>query len=760
MIGVRSNWGARHTVGSLATIRVAEFSGRPLVFGPLARASLVALSLTGALLVAAPLGRLRDPLVLVLVLPPLAASLEALGWSRLAARQIRRITDPLVRVVAAYGLWLATSALLTLDVAAVAAASVGLAVGGARRAERDAQLGAAIVGSNVGSLLFPFSNLTNLVLLAGAGIGFGAYVDAALVPQIATAATVGVVLAWRSRRRLAEPERPDQSDRSPTAAEDELRSIDPPARLAGAIVLAGSVAAVAVGFAGGDIAAVFVLTAALVAGLAAGAGRATPRRLLRSVPLLGVAVIVLAVVLGGPMAALATRLPAPARLGTAPLDFALVALVGGLLAAGFNNLPAAAFGAVWLHGASPALVVAYLIGTNVLALVTPHGSLATVLCRSVAERAGHAVPHGPYLRAAWWFGLAGSVSRPRRARPRPLTKHGSGATTEMVLVLPGPADPEPHERDLASRACLPEVRDESASLRSADGVGVDGGQPRPGGAPAGQLAQPFVRRRTRFGRVGHERQARVGGQLQRLVGEGQIADERVVEALGARAVEADVVACPEDPELRAAGGQLPDEVRQRPVIRVPARLTTQRRHDVMGDRVPIDVEAPGPRVEKEEPRRVWRPDGVRELLRVEGLGQRVRVQDVEPAIVDEGRERDDRVDDPPDAGADALRPGSPARHPLDVRDPDEIEQMGPLGLVELQRPADGVKDLVRDPARVAAFEPRVVLDADVGKEGDLLAAQAGHPPFATVHRQAGSLGRDPGPPRGEKLADLGGVAHP
>ncbi len=370
------------------------------------------LALLATPVVAAPLGRLRDPFVLVLVLPPLAAALDALGWSRVAADGLRRIRSPLARALGAYLVWLATSALLTLDVAAVAAASVGLAVGGRRSAERDVQLGAAIVGSNVGSLLFPFSNLTNLVLLVGAGISFRAYVEAAFWPQLATALGAGAVLLWRSRRRLAaEVPIPDAAAAgSVDAADPGSGALSRTAWLAGGIVFVGAVVAVLAGFRGGDLAAVFALTAALVSALAAGSGESTPRALGHSIPVAGVAVILGAALLGGPMATLAAHLPVPARAAPGLPALVGVALVGGLLAALANNLPAAAFGAVWLAGARPDLVVAYLVGTNVLALLTPHGSLATLLCRAVAARGGHDLPHGPYLRAAWRFALVGGAA--------------------------------------------------------------------------------------------------------------------------------------------------------------------------------------------------------------------------------------------------------------------------------------------------------------------------------------------------------------
>jgi len=44
----------------------------------------------------------------------------------------------------------------------------------------------------------------------------------------------------------------------------------------------------------------------------------------------------------------------------------------------------------------------------------------------------------------------------------------------------------------------------------------------------------------------------------------------------------------------------------------------------------------------------------------------------------------------------------------------EVEQVGPFGVVELQRPGQGVEDRCRDSSDRAALELGVVLDADRG----------------------------------------------
>jgi len=82
-----------------------------------------------------------------------------------------------------------------------------------------------------------------------------------------------------------------------------------------------------------------------------------------------------------------------------------------------------------------------------------------------------------------------------------------------------------------------------------------------------------------------------------------------------------------------------------------------------------------------------------------------------------------RVDHALDARSDSLGGRRPAWRPLLVRRAHQVEQVRALRVVELERPADGIEHLVRHATGVAAFEPRVVLDADAGKEGDLLSTQ-------------------------------------
>lgn len=382
----------------------------------LGRALLPALAIAAAGLATRPLGPLAGTMLLVITLPVLAASLDGLGWASIVAHKIRHARlFPTHELIVAYAAWLALSAALTLDVAAVVAVPVGLrlAAGRHQRSSLD-HLDAAILGSNVGSLLFPFSNLTNLILVSATRISFGAYVAAAVMPQFLAALGVTALLAHRIRRGITGPASALKSA-MPAAEFDEFdgsatQRATPLALVGGAVAALGAISAVVVGLAGGDVAPIFAISAAIVAGCAIASGRdSTPADLARSIPPGGVAIIAIAAMAVGPMAGLASLVFDPQTTLPPIIALPIITLVGGLLAAILNNLPAAAFGAFWLVGASPEAVVAFLIGTNLIAIGTPHGSLATILCRRLAAGKGIHVATRSYLDTGWRYACAAGL---------------------------------------------------------------------------------------------------------------------------------------------------------------------------------------------------------------------------------------------------------------------------------------------------------------------------------------------------------------
>jgi Na+/H+ antiporter NhaD/arsenite permease-like protein len=398
----RRAWRARRAASGTAA-RV-----RRIGLGASVGAALVLVAIAGH----AFLGRLGDPFALLVVLPPLAIGLAAFGFRDVLAIRVAAIPSPEVRLVGAYGLWLVTSAFLTLDVAAVASGSVAMAVGRDRE-ERRWQLGAAVLGSNVGSLLFPFSNLTNLVLVAGSGIGLGAYLAASIPAQVAAAVGCGALLLVRfADARDAEDDLVPAADDPPIrylpARHDVARTEDRSATFAAGIAAAVAVTAVVAGFTGGSMVWPFVAGGAILAAWAVGSGRVEPRRFVEAAPVVPLAVVVVAGLAAGPIAGVAGLLPKPHVVD--PVTLFAVMVAGGALAASIDHLPAAAFGAVWLGGAPVPVIVAWLVGTNVAALVTPHGSVATLLARAAAQRHEPTSRVGDYLGSAWRYAVVASVA--------------------------------------------------------------------------------------------------------------------------------------------------------------------------------------------------------------------------------------------------------------------------------------------------------------------------------------------------------------
>ena len=83
----------------------------------------------------------------------------------------------------------------------------------------------------------------------------------------------------------------------------------------------------------------------------------------------------------------------------------------------------------------------------------------------------------------------------------------------------------------------------------------------------------------------------------------------------------------------------------------------------------------------------------------------------------------------------------------------EVEEVGALGVVELERPRQCLQHALRDPAHVSTLQAGVVRNAHPGQDGDFLAAEPRNAATA-VGAQPRLLGRDPGATRGEEVADL------
>jgi hypothetical protein len=81
-----------------------------------------------------------------------------------------------------------------------------------------------------------------------------------------------------------------------------------------------------------------------------------------------------------------------------------------------------------------------------------------------------------------------------------------------------------------------------------------------GGCPATEKLQRLLGARPGLGGVGEDRQPVVRGEVEPVEGEGEIADDGMVELLDAGVVEADAVRGPAGAERLALGCELVDEV--------------------------------------------------------------------------------------------------------------------------------------------------------------------------------------------------------
>jgi hypothetical protein len=138
--------------------------------------------------------------------------------------------------------------------------------------------------------------------------------------------------------------------------------------------------------------------------------------------------------------------------------------------------------------------------------------------------------------------------------------------------------------------------------------------------------------------------------------------------------------------------------------------------------------------------------GLAKCFCVQRAPELVGREEAHAPVADERRRAGHGVEDALHAGSDPLLGRSPTSRRGRVGRACKIGQMRALGLVELQRAGQRLQHAVGHAVDVAALQPRVVVDAHPGEQRDLLAAQAGYPPLASVDGQARPVGRDPAAP--------------
>jgi arsenical pump membrane protein len=271
----------------------------------------------------------------------------------------------------------ATTAILSLDATVVLLTPVVLATARTLGVSAKPHAYATAHLANSASLLFPVSNLTNLLAFSVAGLSFVHFTAVMTLPWLAAVGAEFILLRWLSARDLSVEAKRDIS----------VEALEMPVFVL--VVLALTLVGFAVTSLLGLSPAWAALAGAVVLGVRALARRDTSMRRLAAavdVPFLAfvlcLAVVVAAVMDNGLDTAMRDVLPSGASL-SALLGIAAVA---ALLSNVVNNLPAVLVLLPLVTASGPAAVLAVLIGVNVGPNLTYVGSLANLLWRGVVRR--------------------------------------------------------------------------------------------------------------------------------------------------------------------------------------------------------------------------------------------------------------------------------------------------------------------------------------------------------------------------------------
>ena len=294
------------------------------------------------------------------------------------------------------------TAVLSLDTTAVMLTPIMLAL--VRRLKVPAAPYVVLCAfvANVGSLLLPISNLTNLLFADAFHQTFAAFAARMIVPQLAALVTTFAVLRWRFRR--------DLPNRFEIEALPEPASVVPHRTYF--LTCIGVLMAVLVCYFLAPLMGlepyVFAFAASGVLALAAMLSGRVQVGAVREIAwdvfpfVIGLFIAVQGLENLGIVAASSTWL-AEMKPGSAEkllTTAAATALASNLM----NNLPAALIArSVLLRShAHMGTVLAALVGTNVGPMVTPFGSLATMLVLAFARRDGEEVRTGELVLLGLW----------------------------------------------------------------------------------------------------------------------------------------------------------------------------------------------------------------------------------------------------------------------------------------------------------------------------------------------------------------------
>ena len=294
------------------------------------------------------------------------------------------------------------TAIFSLDTTAVMLTPVVLAMVKRLKLPAPPYVGLCAFVANVGSLLLPISNLTNLLFADAFHLTFGSFATRMIAPQLMALVTTYTLLRWHFRREL--PNRFDGESLPEPASVVPNRAYFLACVTVLVIVLIGYF-----------LAPLWALEPYVIAFAGSGvlviAGAATGRVRIRAAGELSWGLFPFVVGLFVAVQGLENLgiVPASARW----LEHIRQGSPGQLFAAAgltafasniMNNLPAAliARSVLLASHARTGTVLASLVGADVGPLITPFGSLATMLVLALARSEGEEVRAGKFVMLGLW----------------------------------------------------------------------------------------------------------------------------------------------------------------------------------------------------------------------------------------------------------------------------------------------------------------------------------------------------------------------
>lgn len=369
-----------------------------------AAAGAAALVLTGALPFDSPIsafGQTSDVLVFLAAMMLVTGVVERAGVIEVVAERIAAVCGGSIRslYVAMILLAAVVTATMSLDITIILMTPILFAVTRRRGIDPIPFLFACAFVANIGSLILPVSNLTNLLLVNRLDMQFADFVQVMWLPNTVALATTLIMFLWLFRRQLSVEKLTDPLVRTvPGVASESWR------RSVGAVLVAVILGLMVAGFSEQPIwipaavGAVVLVLASIIT------RRITLEDVVRDLSLsLFVFVIAMTMLVEAINAHILTNVSTPVP-GSLSSQIAVGVLMSAAASNVINNVPATVIAGELLSSvpSGPREVMAYaaLVGANIGPALTTYGSLATMLWLSLIRKRGTQVSTGMYMRVS------------------------------------------------------------------------------------------------------------------------------------------------------------------------------------------------------------------------------------------------------------------------------------------------------------------------------------------------------------------------